>query len=98
MPDIKTLYHKYQPTGKFDVLGVSKDEDRQKWLDAIKTEKLELNHILFSDVKLLDDQQFSSITSLPQLILIDPKGKVILNVSGSDKMLEMTRTIEALLK
>ncbi len=98
MPDIKALYHKYQPTGKFDVLGVSKDEDRQKWLDAIKTEKLEWNHILFSEVKLLDDQQFSSITSLPQLILIDPKGKVILNVSGSDKMLEMTRTIEALLK
>ena len=30
-------------------------------------------------------------------ILIDPKGKVILNVSGRDKELEMTRTIGALL-
>lgn len=96
MPEIKALYHKYQLTEKFDVLGVSKDEDRQKWLDAIKTEELEWNNILFSDVKLADDQQLRSLTSLPQLILLDPKGKVVLNVSGSDKMLEMTRTIETL--
>ena len=96
LPEIKVLYDKYYPSGKFDVLGISKDKDRQKWLEGIKEEALPWKNILFSEVKLSDKQQFNSVTSLPQLILIGPDGKVLLNVCGADKIVPMRDMINNL--
>ena len=96
LPEIRGLYDKYYPSGKFDVLGISKDKDRQKWLEGIKEEALPWKNILFSEVKLSDKQQFNSVTSLPQLILIGPDGKVLLNVCGADKIVPMRDMINNL--
>ena len=96
LPEIRGLYDKYYPSGKFDVLGISKDKERQKWLEGIKEESLPWKNVLFSEVKLSDEQQFNSVTSLPQLILIGPDGKVLLNVCGADKIVQMRDTIDNL--
>ena len=96
LPEIKVLYDKYYPSGKFDVLGISKDKDRQKWLEGIKEETLPWKNILFSEVKLSNKRQFDSVTSLPQLILIGPDGKVFLNVCGADKIVPMRDMINSL--
>jgi peroxiredoxin len=61
----------------FTVLGVSLDQDKSKWLDAIKKDGLAWTHV--SDLKYWNNQvavQFG-IQSIPANFLIDPKGVVI---------------------
>ncbi|MEO8771717.1 MAG: redoxin domain-containing protein [Ferruginibacter sp.] len=75
-PNVVAAYNKYK-NKNFTILGVSLDEDKQKWLDAIKADGLEWKHI--SDLK-----QWSSAAvplygfeGIPYNVLIDPKGQII---------------------
>ncbi len=95
MPKLKKLYAKYYSTGKFDILGISKDEDRDKWLKAVKEEKMEWNNILAKEAEVEDSAQFESVTGLPQMVVVGPEGNIVLSVSGTDNM---DRVIEVLEK
>lgn len=86
---------KYYSTGKFDILGISKDEDRDKWLKAVKEEKMEWNNILAKEAEVEDSAQFESVTGLPQMVVVGPEGNIVLSVSGTDNM---DRVIEVLEK
>ena len=61
----------------FTVLGVSLDQDKAKWLEAIKKDGLAWSHV--SDLKYWNNEvavQFG-IQSIPANFLIDPNGVVI---------------------
>lgn len=94
MPKMKKLYEKYHATGKFDILGVSKDEDRGKWLKALEEEGMAWNNILAQEASLEDPSQFESVTGLPQMVVVDPEGNIVLSVSGSDNMERVIETLE----
>ncbi|MBC7536648.1 MAG: TlpA family protein disulfide reductase [Ferruginibacter sp.] len=75
-PNVVAAYTKYK-NKNFTILGVSLDEDKQKWLNAIKNDKLEWKQV--SDLK-----QWSSAAvalygfeGIPYNVLIDPSGKII---------------------
>ena len=97
MPKMKKLYEKYHATGKFDILGVSKDEDRGKWLKALEEEGMAWNNILAKEASLEDPSQFESVTGLPQMVVVDPEGNIVLSVSGSDNMDRVSETLESVL-
>jgi thiol-disulfide isomerase/thioredoxin len=76
IPNIKKLYTKYQ--GKFDVIGVSLDDDKDKLEEFLKDEKLPWQSIFDHAAKegqRLADQY--GVMSIPQAILVDQQGHVV---------------------
>jgi peroxiredoxin len=75
-PNVVLAYNKFKDKG-FTVLGVSFDQDRDKWLGAISKDNLTWEHV--SDLKGWGNEvgKIYSITSIPQNLLIDKEGKIL---------------------
>lgn len=75
-PNVVAAYHKFHQKN-FTVLGISLDQAKAAWLNAIHTDGLTWNHV--SDLKGWSNEIATKfqITSIPQNILIDPKGIII---------------------
>ena len=75
-PNVVVAYNKYHDKG-FDVLGVSFDEEHDKWIAAIQQDGLTWHHI--SDLKGWGSAagKLYGIQSIPQNILINPEGIII---------------------
>jgi len=83
-PNVVKTYLKYKNKG-FDVFGVSFDKEKDKWMQAIKDDKLTWNHV--SDLKGWGNAagKLYAIRSIPSNILLDPKGiKNEKNLRGED--------------
>ena len=75
-PNVVAAYNKFK-NKNFAILGVSLDEDKQAWIDAIKHDNL-------SWAQMSDLQQWNSAAipayhfdGIPFNVLIDPSGKII---------------------
>jgi peroxiredoxin len=93
-PNVVANYEKYK-NKNFTVLGVSLDDDKASWLDAIKADHLNWQHI--SDLKKWESIVVSAyqIEGIPFNVLIDPTGKIIAkDLRGP----ALGTTLEALLK
>ena len=75
-PYVVKAYEKYK-NKNFTVLGVSLDEDKEKWLEAIKEDHLTWTHV--SDLKGWNAAVVSlyGFEGIPYNILIDPQGKIL---------------------
>ncbi|MEO6916212.1 MAG: TlpA disulfide reductase family protein, partial [Chitinophagaceae bacterium] len=83
-PNVVKAYNEYK-NKNFTILGVSLDQDKTKWLDAIKQDKLTWNHM--SDLKAWDSKSVDvyKFDGIPFNVLIDPSGTVIAeNLRGFD--------------
>lgn len=75
-PHVLKLYQKYKDRG-FDVLGVSLDSNKERWLQAIEKDQLVWNHV--SDLKKWKNAaaKLYGVRSIPHTVLLDRDGKVI---------------------
>lgn len=75
-PNVVKAWQKYKSKG-FDVLGVSFDTNRDKWIKAIKDDKLTWTHV--SDLKGWDNEagKLYGINSIPANVLLDRDQKII---------------------
>lgn len=75
-PNIVAAYNKYHDKG-FDILGVSLDTKKAKWIEAIKKDKLTWHHV--SDLNGWQNavSQSYGIQAIPYSLLLDPDGKII---------------------
>jgi thiol-disulfide isomerase/thioredoxin len=75
-PNVVRMYKKYHDKG-FDVLGVSLDESKDKWVAAIKKDGLMWHHV--SDLQGWRSEacRLYGIESIPFAILLDKEGKII---------------------
>ncbi len=75
-PNVLLAYKKYHPKG-FEILGVSLDQEKGKWLDAIKQDGLIWAHI--SDLGGWGSQPAKAygVNSIPATVLVDKEGKII---------------------
>jgi peroxiredoxin len=83
-PNVVALYKQYHDSG-LDILGVSFDSNRDRWLAAIKDDGLTWNHV--SDLSGWENKagKLYGIRSIPSNMLIDPSGTIIAkNVMGDD--------------
>ncbi|WP_343669649.1 TlpA disulfide reductase family protein [Chitinophaga sp.] len=75
-PNVVKAYSKYKDKG-FDILGVSLDDKKEKWLAAVQADNLPWTHV--SDLKGWKNavaEQYG-IRAIPQNLLLDPKGVII---------------------
>lgn len=75
-PNVVNAYQTYKDKN-FTVLGVSLDQQKPNWLDAIKADNLTWTHV--SDLQYWNNAvaQLYHIQSIPANMLIDPNGKII---------------------
>ena len=75
-PNVVKLYEKYKDQG-FDILGVSLDKDKKRWVNAIEQDGLEWHHV--SDLRGWQNAvaKTYSVSSIPHTILLDQEGKII---------------------
>ncbi|MEQ8706682.1 MAG: TlpA disulfide reductase family protein [Phaeodactylibacter sp.] len=77
-PNVVKVYEKYKDKG-FEILGISLDSNRDKWLKAIEADSLTWPHV--SDLKGWQNEvaQLYGVRSIPHTVLIDAEGQVIAN-------------------
>ncbi|MEN9685426.1 MAG: hypothetical protein RLZZ28_1212 [Bacteroidota bacterium] len=75
-PNVVNAYQQFK-NKNFTVLGVSLDQSKPNWLDAIKNDNLSWTQV--SDLKQWNNEvaQLYRISSIPDNLLIDPTGKII---------------------
>lgn len=75
-PNVVAAFNKFKDKN-FTVLGVSLDQDKQSWLDAIKKDNLTWQHI--SDLKYWGSAAVPlyGIDGIPYNVLVDPQGKIL---------------------
>lgn len=76
MPNVKRCYEKYKNKG-FEILGVSLDEDKDRWLEAIQKEGMTWPQV--SDLKHWKSEAvlIYGIQSIPFTVLVDKEGKIL---------------------
>lgn len=94
-PNVVRAYNAFKDKN-FTILGVSLDDDKDKWLQAIKKDKLTWTHI--SDLKGWQSMAARdyAINAIPANFLVDPNGMIIAsNLRGEDlsaKLAEVLNT------
>jgi len=92
-PNVVKAYNLYNKKG-FDVLGCSFDTNREKWLKAIKDDKLTWHHV--SDLQGWDNSagKFYGINSIPANVLLDKDQKIIArNLRGEELMKKLAEIL-----
>ena len=83
-PNVVAAYNKYHERG-FDILGVSYDTDRAKWMNAIAKDELAWNHV--SDLQGWQNATSAiyGIRAIPHSIILDPNGVIVAkNLRGKE--------------
>jgi peroxiredoxin len=75
-PNVVKMYNQYH-TDQFDILGISLDANKEQWIKAIKTDKLEWTQL--SDLKAWDSEIVKEygFKGIPFNLLLDKEGRII---------------------
>lgn len=75
-PNVVKVYQQYKDKG-FDILSVSLDQDRTRWLDAIKADNMTWQHV--SDLKGWQAAagKLYGVSGIPFTVLVDKQGRII---------------------
>ena len=75
-PNVVAAFDKFK-NKNFTIVGISLDQNKKAWLDAIKMDQLNWNHL--SDLKGWSNQVAAifKVSSIPQNFLLDPDGRII---------------------
>ncbi len=75
-PNVVRMYNEYKDKD-FEIFGVSLDEERNKWLQAIEEDNIEWVQV--SDLRGWNNEaaQTFNVNSIPETVLLDPDGEII---------------------
>ncbi|NDP20774.1 MAG: AhpC/TSA family protein [Paludibacter sp.] len=94
LPEMKYLFNKYKGE-RFNILGVSLDENKEAWVGAINSHELIWNHI--SDLKgwKCEGSRTYAVNSIPCTVLINKEGIIVgrnLSISEIEKIINKKET------
>jgi peroxiredoxin len=74
-PDLTAFYTRNKGT-KFDIVGVSLDDDKDRWIRGIAKHKLTWHHL--SDLQKWSSEgaKLYAVNAIPATVLIDKNGKI----------------------
>lgn len=75
-PNMVKVYKKYHDKG-FEIFGVSLDQKRQSWLDAIEKDGLTWTHVSYVDGWNCPAYRVFKAKGIPFTVLIDKEGKIV---------------------
>lgn len=75
-PNNVALYNKYHSKG-FEIYGVSLDDNKDKWVNAIAADKLTWKHVSDLGGWSSSAAKIYNVSSIPQTFLLDKEGKII---------------------
>ncbi|MBL6950921.1 MAG: TlpA family protein disulfide reductase, partial [Bacteroidales bacterium] len=88
-PNVVEAWKKYHKKG-FDILGVSLDRNKEKWIEAIDKDDLTWNQVSDLQYWSNDASKLYGVNSIPANVLIDPEGIIIArNLRGEDLQLKL---------
>ena len=90
-PNVVRVYNKFKDKG-FEILGVSLDKSKSKWISAIEKDKLTWPHV--SDLKGWGSVHAKDygVTGIPQTFLVNEKGEIIAkNLKGAQLEAQLTK-------
>lgn len=90
-PNIVAAYNQFRDKN-FTILGVSLDDNKKAWMDAIKTDSLVWSHV--SDLRGWQSQVVSmyGVQGIPYNFLLDPDGNIIAeDIRGKDLFDELNK-------
>lgn len=75
-PNVVATFNRFKDKN-FTVVGISLDEDKEKWMNAIKSDSLTWTHL--SDLKYWDSEiaALYGVRAIPSNILLDPQGVIV---------------------
>jgi thiol-disulfide isomerase/thioredoxin len=76
IPFLRELYKKYKDKG-LTITSISIDPDKNKWLEALKVEKMEWEQLIVSPSSLSELLTYFDISSIPKSYLYDENNKLI---------------------
>lgn len=87
VPNVKAVYDEYKAKG-FEILSVSLDNDKAKWMSAIAKHNLNWKHI--STLKGWDCgiAEKYNVTGVPAMILLDKEGRIVTKDLRGEKLRE----------
>ncbi len=94
-PNVVAAYNKFKSKG-FTVLGVSFDQNKEAWLNAVQQDNLTWTHI--SDLKGWGNEagKIYNVTGIPANILVDKNGVIVgKNLRGQDLENKLAELLEA---
>lgn len=93
MPAVRALYEKYHTSKGFDIVGVSLDDDKEKWTAAIKSLNMSWHHI--SDLKgwQTEATKVYGISGIPFTVLVGPDGKIVATGLRAEELGEKLKSI-----
>jgi len=83
-PNVVAAYEKYHDKG-FEIFGVSLDESKEKWLEAIEKDGLTWSHV--SDLKGWGNEvaKLYGVQGIPHSVLVDKEGNIVAkNLRGEE--------------
>lgn len=83
-PNVVEAFRKYKDKN-FTVVGISLDNDKKRWIDAINADSLTWTHL--SDLKYWDSEipALYGVRGIPANVLINPDGKIVAkNITGEE--------------
>jgi peroxiredoxin len=93
-PFLKKAYSRFKDKN-FEIIGISWDEDKDKWLKAIREN--EFTWLQTSDLKGHQSELFATygITAIPQSFLVDPQGVIIAkNLRGENLIQKLEEVLK----
>jgi thiol-disulfide isomerase/thioredoxin len=91
-PTLKKAHRKYSTKG-FEIIGVSLDNNKAAWLNAIRKDELPWQNVSdLNGFKNLVAQKYA-VTELPTNYLLDPQGKIIAKNLKGDSLMEKLQTL-----
>jgi peroxiredoxin len=91
-PNVVKAYNEFK--GKnFAILGVSLDKEKDAWQEAIRSDRLEWNHV--SDLKFWESEAVKTFkfNGIPYNVLIDPQGKIIAESLRGEELENKLRSV-----
>ena len=86
-PNVVAAFKKYQSRG-FTVFGVSLDNDRAEWLEAIKEDGLTWSHVSELQGWKCSAAKMYGVMSIPSNFLLDTEGKIVANNLRGEELIK----------